>query len=131
MATTTPTPAAGINWTNILTLIEGFGNLALVGLQAGGVVPVGSSQIAALLEQALNNLVTQQQAGAPATTDVVNAYALLIAGFKAYQIATVSNSALQTKIGVYLTATEAGLAGYVQAGAGFNAANYGPLEPVA
>ena len=131
MATTTPTPTAGINWTNILTLIEGFGNLALVGLQAGGVVPVGSSQIAALLEQALNNLVTQQQSGAPVTTDVVNAYALLIAGFKAYQIDSGTSSALQAKIAVYLAATEAGLAGYVQAGAGFNAANYGPLEPVA
>lgn len=132
MSTPATTPASsGINWATVTPVIEGFANLALVGLQAGGVVPVGSSQIAAVLEQSINNLIAQQQSPSTSTDQtVLNAYAVLIAGFKAYQIASANNSALVKKIGVYLDATEAGLAGYVQAGAGFDPANYQPIPPV-
>ena len=131
-APTTPVSTSGVNWATILPLIEGFGNLALVGLQAGGVVPVGSSQIAALLETSINNFIAQQQTGTNSTDQtVMNAYAVLIAGFKAYQIASGSNSALVAKIGEYLGSTEAGLAAYVAAGAGYNPANYTPETPIA
>lgn len=127
---TTPTPTTGPNWTSLLALVEGFANLALVGLQAGGVAPPGSAQIATMLEAALNNLVTQQQTGSTTTQTVVNTYALLIAGFKAYELASGNNSALVAKIGVYLAATEAALAAYVQAGTGFDPANYAPETPI-
>ncbi len=129
---TTPVPTPTSNTANLIALLEGFGNLALIGLQAGGVVPPGSVQIASMLEASLNNLVAAHQSAQGSTdAEVLSAYALLIAGFKAYQIASGTTSALSAKIGAYLAGTEAGLAGYVAAGAGYDPANYTQQQPIA
>lgn len=68
MSTTPVTPQP--SWVN---LIEIFANLGLVGLQAGGVVPVGTSALATAIEQTI----------APLLSGKANTTQEILAGFGA------------------------------------------------
>lgn len=68
MSTTPVTPQP--SWAN---LIEIFANLGLVGLQAGGVVPVGTSALATAIEQTI----------APLLSGKANTTQEILAGFGA------------------------------------------------
>lgn len=74
MATTPTTPVVP-TWASLVQL---FSNVALVGLQAGGVLPPGTSVVATAIEQALVPLLNSIVSGQSKTQDTLAAFGAMV-----------------------------------------------------
>lgn len=109
--TTTTTP----NW---LALVQLFANVGLVGLQAGGVLPPGTSLVVTGIEQALLPFLTNIQNGATKTQDTLAAFGAMVGilqatskqtGLSAQQLSNIK--ALETAVSDAIVAFMAGAQG--------------------
>jgi hypothetical protein len=110
-----------INWSEIASLAELGGNIALNVLGASGVIPANSAAIASGVEASVNPLLSAIRGKAPIATDIQAGYGALIGGLSILKNQTGVDPAVLTKVNEYLVAAQAGLEGYMTAQAGFNA----------
>lgn len=100
-----------------------------VGLLVSG-VGAPFEPLAVGLENALNPLL--QSLGTPQTASgaAANVYAAIIGVLETLKATPGLPAATLAQIEAYVTAAQAGLAGYMQASTGFNPANYQPVTPI-
>jgi hypothetical protein len=130
MSTTpTPAPATGF-WAHLkqlLPAIELAGNVALLATGFGApFVPLVQQ-----LENAVNPAI--QAIGNPQTisSTLMTIYATIIGVLTVLKATPGLPAAELAQIDGYITAAQAGTAGYIQAQSGFSAANYQPVTPIA
>ncbi len=119
MSTTPITPSTTTTTTpNWLALVQLFANVGLVGLQAGGVLPPGTSLVVTGIEQALLPLLTNIQNGATKTQDTLAAFGAMVGilqatskqtGLSTQQISNIK--ALETAVSDAIVAFMAGTQG--------------------
>ena len=119
MSTTQVTPTTTTTTTpNWLALVQLFANVGLVGLQAAGVLPPGTSLVVTGIEQALLPLLTNIQNGATKTQDTLAAFGAMVGilqatskqtGLSAQQLSNIK--ALETAVGDAIVAFMAGTQG--------------------
>ncbi len=126
---TTPTPAPTGFWAtlkSLLSVIELAGNVALMATGLGAVEPLVAS-----LESAVNPLLQSIGTKQTVATEVMNVYATIIGVLTTLKAVPGLPAATLTQIDGYMTAAQAGTAGYLQGQTGFNPANYQPVTPIA
>ena len=101
-----------------------------VGLLASG-LGAPFEPLAAGIEQAINPLINSAGTAQTTTTVEMSAYATIIGVLTVLEQTPGLPTATLTEIQGYLTAAQAGVAGYVTAQTGFNPANYTPVAPIA
>ena len=127
---TTPAPSAGTTfWTNLKSLLPALelaGNVALLSTGAAGTEPLVAS-----LEQSVNPAI--QAIGSPSSTSstVMLIYATIIGVLTTLKAQPGLPAETLAQIEGYITAAQAGTAGYLQAQSGFDPAAYAPVEPIA
>ena len=108
---TTTTPS----W---LSIVQMFSNVALVGLQAGGVLPPGTSLVVNGIEQSLLPLIASIQSGQTKSTDTLAAFGAMVGilqatsketGLSAQQLSNIA--ALETAVSDAIVAFMSGKAG--------------------
>lgn len=112
----TPSPTSPVpTWA---ALVQLFSNVALVGLQAGGVLPPGTSVVATAIEQALVPLLNSVVSGQSKTQDTLAAFGAMVGilqatskqtGLSAQQISNIA--ALETAVRDAVAAFMAGETG--------------------
>ena len=127
---TVPTPAQSSFWTTLkswLPAIELAGNVALLATGLGAPF----EPLIAGLEGAVNPLL--QSIGSPQSTPnlLMTIYATIIGVLTTLKQTPGLPAATLSQIDAYITAAEAGTAGYFQAQTGFNPQNYQPVTPIA
>lgn len=130
MSTTpTPAPATGF-WAHLkqlLPAIELAGNVALMATGFGApFVPLVQQ-----LENAVNPAI--QSIGTPQTVSstIMTVYAAIIGVLTVLKATPGLPAAELAQIDAYITAAQAGTAGYITAQSGFVASNYAPVTPIA
>lgn len=127
---TTPTPAPTGFWATLKSLlpaIELAGNVALMATGFGApFVPLVQQ-----LENAVNPAI--QSIGTPqtATSTIMGIYAAIIGVLTVLKATPGLPAAELAQIDGYLTAAQAGTAGYITAQSGYVASNYSPVTPIA
>lgn len=109
------TTSAVPNWA---TLVELFANIGLTGLQAGGVLPLGTSALAVGIESALLPLLQSISAGSTKTQDTLAAFGAMVGILQAtskqtgLSAQTISNiAALETAVSDAIAAFMSGESG--------------------
>lgn len=133
MSTTpTPTPTTGSTgfWAHLKALlpaIELAGNVALLATGVGAPF----EPLVASLEQAVNPALLSIGTGQTVSSTIMTIYATIIGVLTTLKATPGLPADVLSQIDGYITAAQAGTAGYLQAATGFNPANYTPVTPIA
>lgn len=129
MSTTPTTPAPTGFWNELKSYfpaIELAGNVALLATGIGA----GIEPLVASLEASVNPLLQAIGTKPSASSEVMTVYGTIIGVLTTLQAVPGLPAATLTQISGYMTAAQAGTAGYLQAQSGFNPANYTPVTPI-
>ena len=128
---TTPTPTPTGFWASLKSLlpaIELAGNVAVTLLVPGG---AALAPLLSGLENAVNPLLQSIGTKPAVSSEILTVYATIIGILTTLQATPGLPAATLVQINGYITAAQAGTAGYIQAESGFVAGNYAPVTPIA
>lgn len=130
MSTTpTPAPATGF-WAHLkqlLPAIELAGNVALMATGFGAPFVPLVQQLENAVTPAIQSIGTSQTA----SSVIMTIYAAIIGVLTVLKATPGLPAAELAQIDAYITAAQAGTAGYITAQSGFIASNYAPVTPIA
>lgn len=110
-----------------LPAIELAGNVALLATGVGA----GIEPLVASLENSVNPLLQAIGTKPSASNELMTVYGTIIGVLTTLKAVPNLPAATLAQIEGYMTAAQAGTAGYLQAQSGFNPANYAPVAPIA
>lgn len=126
----TPIPATGSRgfWAHLKALlpaIEQATNVALMLTPLAGFEP-----LIAGLESAVTPAIQSIGSGQTVPATIMSVYAATIGVLETLKATPGLPAATLAEVESYITASQAGVAGYMQAQSGFNPANYTPVTPI-
>jgi hypothetical protein len=125
---TTPAPSTGFDWKLLLGVLESAGNTAVSVLIPGG---AAFAPLIMALEQAVNPLINSIGQKSSTTSEVMTVFGTTIGILNILKAQPGLPAATLAKVEEYLSSAQAGLAAYVTASNGFEAAQFAPVTPIA
>lgn len=118
--------------TGLIPLIQLIVNVGLLIAGSSGVIPANSAALAAALEAAAAPLLTALTSGGTATSqEIMAGFATVIGVLTALKNQTNLDPAILARVNQYTASSEAGVAGFLTSGKGFDPANYAAVPPAA
>lgn len=115
----------------ILSLLEFAANTTLAVLSTTGTVPAASTQLALGIENSINPLIASVKSGSATSDQVEAGYAAMLGVLGTIEETAGVDPVLLVKVNEYTAAGQDALAAFVNAGKGYNAGNYGEVDPLA